>query len=284
MIPVPGLGFAEPPAAALCLVSILLVPLAMAGLALMNSGLGRSRSAAHMMVASLCAVSIAAIVFVVCGFSWDGFLGGPAHVWMMKGKPWDWIAAQPFFLRGIGFDGSPASLSALLQMFAVGFAALIPLSAAMDRWRLGAICASTAILAGCTFPIFAHWVWGGGWLAQLGINYGLGQGFLDTGGAGTIRQPLDGIWLRAPYLHNGSVPTLRDLLDPPEARPQVFYRGDDLYDQAKVGFRSDVAEENGHHYFRFDTALPGNGNRGHDYGTKLPASDKDAIVEYMKRL
>ena len=101
---------------------------------------------------------------------------------------------------------------------------------------------------------------------------------------GYANQPLDGIWLRAPYLHNGSVPTLRDLLEPPEARPQVFYRGYDVYDQAKVGFRSDVAEENGHHYFRFDTSLPGNTNRGHDYGTKLPASDKDAIVEYMKRL
>ena len=80
------------------------------------------------------------------------------------------------------------------------------------------------------------------------------------------------------------MPTLRDLLEPPEARPQAFYRGYDVYDQAKVGFRSDVAEENGYRYFHFDTSLPGNSNRGHEYGTKLPASDKDAIVEYMKRL
>ncbi|HZD31064.1 MAG TPA: ammonium transporter, partial [Candidatus Angelobacter sp.] len=48
------------------------------------------------------------------------------------------------------------------------------------------ICASTAVLAGWTYPLFAHWVWGGGWLAQLGKIYGLGNGFLDTGGAGTI--------------------------------------------------------------------------------------------------
>ena len=101
---------------------------------------------------------------------------------------------------------------------------------------------------------------------------------------GYANQPLDGIWLRAPYLHNGSVPTLRDLLEPPGARPQVFFRGDDVYDQAKVGFRSDVAEENGRRHFRFDTSAPGNSNRGHEYGTTLPASDKDAIVEYMKRL
>jgi Amt family ammonium transporter len=187
MIPISVPAFSDTPAGALCLVSILLIPLAMAGLAVMNSGLGRSRSAAHVMLASLCAISVAAIVYVVCGFSWDGYAGGPAHVWLLRGKPWNWIAAEPFFLRGTELNGSPASLAALLQMFGVALAALIPLGAAMDRWRLGAICASSAILAGCTYPIFAHWVWGGGWLAQLGVNYGLGQGFLDSGGAATIQ-------------------------------------------------------------------------------------------------
>jgi ammonium transporter, Amt family len=52
---------------------------------------------------------------------------------------------------------------------------------------LGATCASTALLAGWTYPLFAHWAWGGGWLAQLGSNYGIGRGFIDTGGAGTIQ-------------------------------------------------------------------------------------------------
>ena len=47
---------------------------------------------------------------------------------------------------------------------------------------------------------------------------------------------LDGIWLRAPYLHNGSVPTLRDLLKPPAERPKVFWRGYDVYDPVNVGF------------------------------------------------
>src|SRR5205823_8913967 len=55
---------------------------------------------------------------------------------------------------------------------------------------------------------------------------------------GYANSPLDGIWLRAPYLHNGSVPTLRDLLQPPAQRPVVFYRGYDLYDYANVGFVS----------------------------------------------
>ena len=56
---------------------------------------------------------------------------------------------------------------------------------------------------------------------------------------GYANAPLDGIWLRAPYLHNGSVPTLRDLLNASAERPQVFYRGYDVFDQAKVGFVSE---------------------------------------------
>jgi mono/diheme cytochrome c family protein len=101
---------------------------------------------------------------------------------------------------------------------------------------------------------------------------------------GYANHPLDGIWARAPYLHNGSVPTLRDLLEPPEDRPAVFYRGYDVYDQERVGFVHDVAEEGGKRHFLFDTALPGNGNQGHLYGLELTAPEKDALVEYMKRL
>ena len=170
----------------LCIFFILLVPLAAAGLALINTGLGRSRSAAHSMLASLCVISIAAMVYFVCGFSWEGFTGQPAHVFIVGGKGWDWIAAEPLFLRGLQMGRSPASLAAWLQMLSVGLAALIPLSAGTDRWRMGASCASTALLAGCTYPLFAHWVWGGGWLAQLGVNCGLGHGFVDAGGSSSI--------------------------------------------------------------------------------------------------
>lgn len=101
---------------------------------------------------------------------------------------------------------------------------------------------------------------------------------------GYANAPLDGNWLRAPYLHNGSVPTLRDLLEKPENRPKEFYRGYDVFDQEKVGFVSNVAEENGKKYFKFDTTLPGNSNSGHLYGTDLSSEEKDAVVEYMKQL
>ncbi|NOT25822.1 MAG: cytochrome c [Acidobacteria bacterium] len=99
---------------------------------------------------------------------------------------------------------------------------------------------------------------------------------------GYANHPLDGIWARAPYLHNGSVPTLRDLLNAPEQRPVAFFRGYDVFDRARVGFISDVPEEEGRRFFRYDTTIPGNSNSGHLYGVSLPDEDKQAIVEYMK--
>ena len=174
-------------ASVVCVFCIFLVPLAAGGLALLNAGLGRSRSAAHTMLASVCILSVAAIAYFVCGFAVQGFAGQPTHILRAGGQRWDWIGAGPFFLRRFELGGSPASLAAGFSMLCAGLAALIPLGAAAERWRLRAICASTALLAGFTFPLFAHWVWGGGWLAQLGINYGLGHGFMDVGGSSCIQ-------------------------------------------------------------------------------------------------
>jgi Amt family ammonium transporter len=197
---------------ALCIACIFLVPCAAAGLALLGTGLGRSRSAAHSMMSSLCVLAVAALAYFVCGFAWQGFAGGAAHVASVGGKDWSWIGSQPFFLRHQSLDGSPASLAALLGIFSVGIAALIPLGSGADRWRLGACSVSTALLAGWTYPLFAHWAWGGGWLAQLGANYGLGRGYVDTGGSGTIQvvgglTALSVAWLlgarRGKYTHDG---------------------------------------------------------------------------------
>jgi hypothetical protein len=99
---------------------------------------------------------------------------------------------------------------------------------------------------------------------------------------GYANHPLDGIWLRGPYLHNGSVPTLRALLDEPSRRPVSFYRGYDVFDTQGVGFVSTVARADGRSFFLYDTAIPGNSNGGHEYGTTLPEADKAAIVEYLK--
>jgi len=96
---------------------------------------------------------------------------------------------------------------------------------------------------------------------------------------------LDGIWVRGPYLHNGSVPTVGDLLNPQTQRPAVFFPGNDLLDVVKVGFVSNVPEEPGRRrFFQFDTAKAGNGNAGHTFGTNLSPIDKSALLEYLKTL
>jgi mono/diheme cytochrome c family protein len=100
---------------------------------------------------------------------------------------------------------------------------------------------------------------------------------------GYVASLLDGVWARAPYLHNGSVPSLYDLLQAPERRPQRFWRGSDIYDFRKVGFHSLIptTDQLG---FLYDTGVRGNGNEGHAYGTHLPEQDKIALIEYLKTL
>lgn len=93
----------------------------------------------------------------------------------------------------------------------------------------------------------------------------------------------DGLWLRGPYLHNGSVPSLRALLFP-EERPASFWRGHDLVDPANGGFVSDRETVGGRRGWLYDTTLPGNGNGGHLFGTALPAEAKEALLAYLKTL
>ncbi|HEX4960361.1 MAG TPA: hypothetical protein VF173_05955 [Thermoanaerobaculia bacterium] len=128
---------------------------------------------------------------------------------------------------------------------------------------------------------------------------------------GYIAVQLDGIWLRGPYLHNGSVPTLRALLSPAAERPKVFCRGYDVLDPENVGFISDAridprCTEPGPpatpspwdrpgapgrsnewprpHVWKYYVSERGNGNGGHEYGTHLSPEDKDALLEYLKTL
>jgi len=105
--------------------------------------------------------------------------------------------------------------------------------------------------------------------------------FRTTGGYVSV--PLEGLWLRAPYLHNGSVPSLVDLLERTDRRPTLFRRGYDVYDPIHVGFVS-AGPEADRVGTVFDADQPGNSNDGHLYGTDLSAGDKIALVEYLKTL
>lgn len=100
---------------------------------------------------------------------------------------------------------------------------------------------------------------------------------------GYANVPLDGIWARAPYLHNGSVPNLQAMLETPQNRPVTFYRGYDVYDPEHVGFISDGPEAAKAGFF-VDTNVPGNSNQGHLYGTGLAAPQKHDLIEYLKTL
>jgi hypothetical protein len=101
-------------------------------------------------------------------------------------------------------------------------------------------------------------------------------------------RPLTGIWATAPYLHNGSVPALYDLLLPPSDRPKSFYVGTREFDPVKVGFKTEQSAESSFLFRVFDdkgNPIQGNLNTGHDYNNAgLSAADREALVEYMKGL
>ncbi|HUC99025.1 MAG TPA: hypothetical protein VMR88_11110 [Candidatus Polarisedimenticolaceae bacterium] len=115
-------------------------------------------------------------------------------------------------------------------------------------------------------------------------NFGIERrGLVENEPSGYIAAFLDGIWLRAPYLHNGSVPTLRDLLKPVAERPKVFYRGYDVYDPENVGFASQGPEAQ-RVGTKYDVSERASGNQGHEYGINLSAEEKTALIEYLKSL
>lgn len=103
---------------------------------------------------------------------------------------------------------------------------------------------------------------------------------------GYLAQPLDGIWLTGPYLHNGSVPTLDDLLKPVGDRPKAFVRGGDDIDLQRGGYVSPVCVPGSYRGadFCYDTTLRGNGNGGHEYGTRLTPAERRALVHYLLTL
>lgn len=100
-------------------------------------------------------------------------------------------------------------------------------------------------------------------------------------------RPLAGVWATPPFLHNGSVPTLYDLLLPPDQRPPQFALGSREFDPLKVGYVTDPASPGNSFVFRTRDAtgavIPGNSNAGHDYGNAALSEDQRwALVEYMK--
>src|SRR5262249_34669144 len=106
--------------------------------------------------------------------------------------------------------------------------------------------------------------------------------------------PLDGIWATAPYLHNGSVPTVYHLLNS-KTRPRIFTRsyrtGKEEYDPEKLGWKIKVLDAVANPKLPdferrkiYDTTLPGRGNGGHTFGDDLTEAERMAVIEYLKTL
>jgi ammonium transporter, Amt family len=162
-----------------CFFSIVLVPFAIAGLALINTGLGRSRSAAHAMTSAVCMISVAMVIYFAFGSTIkESLYYSPAWGWTQCKTALP--ATGPFF-RGLPW-GTTASLPVLLMVFSVALCSLIPLGAAADRWRLGSACLSTAVLSGVLFPAFLRAMFD----VYAGVRFPRVPLFLDAGGSGFI--------------------------------------------------------------------------------------------------
>jgi Amt family ammonium transporter len=188
---------------ALTLALMLLAPIAIAGVALINTGLGRARSAAQAMLGNLALIAVAAIVFAFIGASLTGSLGMSEVVLHAAGKPWSLLGLGPVLLHGLGAATPQAQLAVLFEFLAVAMLVQLPWGSGADRLRLAAGCVSAAVLAGIVFPLAAHWIWAGGWLAMLGANFSVGAGFLDAGGAATVHviggmSALAVVWIAGP--------------------------------------------------------------------------------------
>ncbi len=120
------------------------------------------------------------------------------------------------------------------------------------------------------------------------------EGYQASEPKGYQAPPLDGVWATAPYFHNGSVPTLHDVLNS-KGRPKVFTRSykteEEDYDLLKVGWKVRVLEKGadpaapGHEQRKvYDTTRPGRGNQGHTFGDELTEEQRRAVIEYLKTL
>ncbi|HTV06873.1 MAG TPA: hypothetical protein VME86_16000 [Acidobacteriaceae bacterium] len=181
MIPLSG------SASVLCVLLICALPFALAGLALIYAGFSGARNTSQVLIGSLSLAAVAAVIYYAIGFAWQSYPGGVSYAMQFGSTTWDWIGAQKLFFHSLDWNGTAACFIAGSQIFAVGIAAVIPWGACLGRWRISAAAVSTVLLAGLIYPLFAHWVWGGGWLAHLGVGFNLGGGFVDPGGAATIQ-------------------------------------------------------------------------------------------------
>jgi Amt family ammonium transporter len=167
-----------------------------AGFALVETGLTRAKNTAHTMAMNLFVYPAGALGFFVCGFAimfggvgalgtLGGFDGLNQEVSInLFGHPFGLFATKGFFMNGI-YDVGVLGLFVFQAVF-MDAAATIPTGAMAERWKFASFAISGFIIGGIIYPIYGNWVWGGGWLAQLGSNFGLGHGHVDFAGSSVV--------------------------------------------------------------------------------------------------
>jgi Amt family ammonium transporter len=174
-----------------------LVMFMQAGFAMLETGFTRARSAAHTMAMNFVIYPVGVLGFWLVGY---GLMMGGVPEWAtlgasapgghevaltLGGKAWGLIGAARFALVTVAND--PAHLAMFL--FTVVFmdtAATIPTGAMAERWKFSAFVAYGLFMSMLLYPLYGNWVWGGGWLAQLGLNLGLGHGHVDFAGSSVV--------------------------------------------------------------------------------------------------
>jgi Amt family ammonium transporter len=135
--------------------------------------------------------------FYLCGFAFMfgglgpiatmGGYGGLNGEWTINlfGKPFGLLGHKAFMLQGVGYDTAAFALF-LFQMVFMDTTATIPTGAAAERWKFSAFMLYGCAIGTIMYPVFGNWVWGGGWLSQLGVNFGLGHGHVDFAGSSVV--------------------------------------------------------------------------------------------------
>ncbi len=207
------------------LITGFLVMFMQAGFAMVEAGLTRAKNVAHTIAMNFMIYPLGMLGFYICGFAFMfggigslGTLGGYAGLSHeitinLFGKPFGLLGWSGFLLKGTGYDTAVFTLF-LFQMVFMDTTATIPTGAAAERWKYSAFMIYGIFIGSIMYPIFGNWVWGGGWLSQLGTNFGLGHGHVDFAGSSVVHMQggvigLIYAWLLGPrygkYNKDGSI-------------------------------------------------------------------------------
>ena len=179
------------------LIAGFLVMFMQAGFAIVETGLCRAKNANHTMMMNFMVYGFGLFAYWVMGFALQqGGSAGIANLGGVQalnnelkltlfGKDWGLFGTKGFFLADTTYDVGVMVLF-LFQMVFMDTATTIVTGAAAERWKYAAFAISTFFLGAITYPLFGNWAWGGGWLAQLGANFGLGHGYCDFAGSGVV--------------------------------------------------------------------------------------------------